>query len=288
MTSTFTTPRATRIARALALPVLASATLGLTACGGGDSGTTTSASATNGTQTQQGSGQNGAQTQQGYGQDGAGRAGGGFGGQTAAERKKLQACLKTKGVSLPTFRGPGGAPGTSTNGAPPTATNGAPPTATNGPPAGGAPGGNGGPPGGGLPGGGGGAGGAGGAGAGMTTAQREKLQAALKACGASTPTGGRQRTAPDVNSAAYRKSIEAYAACVRKNGFDLPKPNFSGKGPIFDPDEVDQTDATFKKASAACQSTLRQGQGQGGGGASGSGSGSSSSGTSTSAAGSQS
>jgi hypothetical protein len=110
----------------------------------------------------------------------------------------------------------------------------------------------------------------------------------MKACGASVPSGGRQRTAPDVNSAAYRKSIEAYAACVRQNGFDLPKPNFSGKGPIFDPDEVDQADATFKKASAACQSTLRQGQGQAGGGASGSGSGSSSSGTTTSAAGSQS
>ncbi|MEV4422006.1 hypothetical protein AB0L40_18775, partial [Patulibacter sp. NPDC049589] len=130
----------------------------------------------------------------------------------------------------------------------------------------------GGPRAGGLPGGGGGR--AGGFGGGMTAAQRKKLQAALKSCGVTTPQGGGNRAGgggrPDVNNATYRKSIEAYAACVRKNGFDLPKPDFSGNGPIFDPKTVDQTDPKFQKASAACQSTLQQGRPSGGpGGGSG-------------------
>ena len=51
--------------------------------------------------------------------------------------------------------------------------------------------------------------------------------------------------------------MNAYVACVRENGFDLPDPDFSGDGPIFDPDQVDQTDETFQAASAKCQSTLR-------------------------------
>jgi hypothetical protein len=103
----------------------------------------------------------------------------------------------------------------------------------------------------------------------MSSAERQKFQAALKACGVTTPAGGGRRARPDVSSSAYRKSIEAYVACVKKNGFDLPKPDFSGNGPIFDPNEVDQGDATFQKASAACQSTLRQGRGAGGGSGSG-------------------
>lgn len=255
-----TTIRGSRAARATVLPLLATAALGLTACGGGDDTASMPAAAT--------TANGGAQQQGGYGQGGRG----GFGAQTEEERAKLQACLKKEGVTLPTGRGgQGGGPGD----APPTRTDGAPPAGADGaPPADGA----GGPPGGGLPGGGGGrtGGPAGGGGAGMSTADREKLQAALKTCGVTAPAdgAGRRPGRPDVSSAAYRKSIEAYVACVKKNGFDLPKPDFSGDGPIFDPGEVDQDDATFKKASEACQSTLRQGRGTGGNGASGSGSGS--------------
>lgn len=257
-----TTIRGSRAARATVLPLLATAALGLTACGGGDDTTSTPAAAT--------TANGGAQQQGGYGQGQGGR--GGFGAQTEEERAKLQACLKKEGVTLPTGRGgqgggPGGAPPTRTDGAPPAGVDGAPPAD-----------GTGGPPAGGLPGGGRAGGGAGG---GMSTADREKLQAALKTCGVTAPSGGtgQRQGRPDVSSAAYRKSIEAYVACVEKNGFDLPKPDFSGDGPIFDPDEVDQDDATFKKASAACQSTLRQGRGAGGSGSSG---GASGSGTTTS------
>lgn len=218
--TTITTPRRSRAARALALPLLVTAAIGVTACGGDSaSTTTTAASATSGALP--------AAPDGGRGGYGGGQAGGRFGAQTEEERAKLQACLEQQGVTLPAGRpgGPGGAPG-------------------------------------GLPGGGRGPGGAG-----MSTPEREKLQKAMKSCGAEVPDRGARPDggAPDVRDATYRKSIEAYAACVRRNGFDLPKPDFSGEGPVFDPKTVDQTDATFRKASAACQSTLGRGARRGGG-----------------------
>lgn len=262
-----TTPRGSRAARVLALPLLVAAAMGVTACGGDSAGTTTAASVTNGAAPASPDAGRG-----GYG--GGGQAGGRFGAQTEEERAKLQACLKKEGVTLPAGRpgGPGGAGGTGTTATPPAGGDGAPPAGADGGAPGGARGG--------LPGAGGGRGPGGGAG--MSAAEHEKLQAALKSCGAEVPDRGtrpRGGAAPDVDDATYRKSIEAYAACVRKNGFDLPKPDFSGDGPIFDPDEVDQTDATFRKASAACQSTLGSGARRSGGGSSSGGS----SGTTTTA-----
>ena len=52
-------------------------------------------------------------------------------------------------------------------------------------------------------------------------------------------------------------SLDDFVACVRENGYDLPEPNTSGDGPVFDPSEVDQDDPDFKKASQACQDELR-------------------------------
>ena len=49
-------------------------------------------------------------------------------------------------------------------------------------------------------------------------------------------------------------------SCVRRNGYDLPDPNLSGDGPVFDSGEVDQNDADFQKASQKCQGRLRQQQ----------------------------
>jgi hypothetical protein len=53
------------------------------------------------------------------------------------------------------------------------------------------------------------------------------------------------------------ESLDDFVACVRKKGYDLPDPNTSGDGPVFDPSEVDQGDPNFKKASQACQDELR-------------------------------
>lgn len=52
------------------------------------------------------------------------------------------------------------------------------------------------------------------------------------------------------------KGVSPCLSCVRENGYDLPEPNLSGEGPVFDESEVDQEDPKFKEASEACQSKL--------------------------------
>jgi hypothetical protein len=128
----------------------------------------------------------------------------------------LRACLKKQGITLPN-RTPGSTP-----------------------PAGGGGGG------GGILGGGGGQGG-------NRFANNPKLQAALKKCGANfgSGTGGNVR-----NSAAYKTAVNNFVACVRKNGYNLPAPNLSGKGPVFSASKVNQKDPKFIAASKKCASLL--------------------------------
>jgi hypothetical protein len=150
-------------------------------------------------------------------------------GRGQLQSAEVQKCLEDQGVTLPSFRRGDG----------PRPEGGTPPAAG---------GSYGGPPqGGGLP--------------GMSEAERAKLQAALKKCGVTVPDRGANGQGngarPDVTSAAYQKRVNAYVACVRKAGFDLPDPDFSGKGPIFDPAKVDQSDPKFQAASRKCQSLLR-------------------------------
>ena len=157
-------------------------------------------------------------------------AGGGAAG--SAQRTKLVACLKSHGVTLPS-RPPGSGP----------------------------------PPGGSAGGGGAGGGGAGGGGTGTGTTPRRnfffggggarnispKMQAAFKACGAKFGfrggAGGR-----GFRGRLSHTAITKYVTCVRQHGYNLPNPNFSGKGPIF-PANI-QSNAKFQAASKACQSLL--------------------------------
>lgn len=233
------------------VPGLLVATLALAGCGGGEDSSSTNAGA--GTATTQKDGT----TKQ---QDGtSARRDGGAGAS------ELQACLKKQGVEFP--ERPTGQNGERPEGAP----EGGTPPEGGAPPEGG-PGGEGGLPGGGAP-----PAGADGEGrrggfGNLSDEEREKLQKAMEECGGGRggpgatdgrggPNGARRR--PDVTSKTYQKSIKAYVACVRKNGYDLPDPDFSGDGPIFDPKKVDQQDATFKKASVACQSELRSQRSEG-------------------------
>jgi hypothetical protein len=156
---------------------------------------------------------------------GAGGGGaGGAGSNFSAQRAKLTACLKSHGVTLPSRpAGAGGAP-----------------------PAGGA-----------------GSGGGTGTGTGTSTTPRRrggffgaggaaanpKLAAAFKACGANFGAGG-GRFRGQISHTAVTK----YVTCVRQHGYNLPAPNFSGKGPIF-PANI-QSNAKFQAASKPCQSLL--------------------------------
>jgi hypothetical protein len=159
----------------------------------------------------------------------------GTGGSAAgsARRTQLVACLKSHGVTLPAR--PAGSP----------------------PPGGGAGGSGGGAAGG--------SGGGTGGGSGTGTGPRRgffggggrtltpKMRAAFQACGAKFGFGG------GAGGGGFRgrishTAVTKYVACVRQHGYNLPNPNFSGKGPIF-PQSI-QTNAKFQAASKACQSLL--------------------------------
>jgi hypothetical protein len=145
-------------------------------------------------------------------------------GPNSARRTQLVACLKQHGVTLPAR--PAGAP----------------------------------------PGGTGGGSGAGGAGSGTGTgttprrgfffggggafANNPKMRAAFQACGAKFGFGGGARFRGNIS----HTTITKYVTCVRQHGYDLPNPNFSGKGPVF-PANI-RTNPKFVTASRACQSIL--------------------------------
>jgi hypothetical protein len=142
---------------------------------------------------------------------------GGLGG-FAEISDETRSCLKEKGVELPE-PGQGGLPaGGRPEGTPP----------EGGPPAGGPPQGF----------------GKGGA----------KMKKAFEECGAELPQGKPEGS--PMNFGAFRKSIKEYVGCMGENGVDLPEPNLSGEGPVFQESEVDREDPKFKAANEKCQSRL--------------------------------
>jgi hypothetical protein len=100
-------------------------------------------------------------------------------------------------------------------------------------------------------------------GGGSGFAANPKVRAALQACGARFGFG---RGGQGFRSPAARQRVESYVACVRKNGYNLPNPNFSGNGPIF-PANI-RSDKKFQAASAKCQNLLLPPRGSGSGGTS--------------------
>ncbi len=119
---------------------------------------------------------------------------------------------------------------------------------------------------------GGGAGGPGAAGGpqlpkGVTRAQYE---AALKKCGGGAFAG---RGGARFKSPAFKSALAKFATCMRENGVNVPAPNTSGTGPVFDTKGIDTSSAQFKAAEAKCQSDLsgafRRGPSAGGPSASG-------------------
>ncbi|HKZ15693.1 MAG TPA: hypothetical protein VJL81_17790 [Solirubrobacterales bacterium] len=152
--------------------------------------------------------------------------------------KEDRQCLKEKGVELPEFKA-GEGPQTFQKGEMPE-----PPEGGAMPGVGEAPEGaitQGGPPG---------------------AAMSEEDKEAFEECGVEMPefkVGPGGVGGPNVNSAAFKKQVREYVACVRENGYELAEPNFSGEGPIFEKSESESS--AFKKASAQCQSLLGGPQG---------------------------
>jgi hypothetical protein len=205
----------------------------LAACGGSSGGSNTTASTGSGTPASSSTGTSGTS---------------GF----AAERSKLEACLKQHGVTLPSGGGLGAGRfgGTGASGATGFRRFGGT----------GASGTSGFRPGGFRR-----FGGTGASGAHGFPGGNSQDAAAFKACGADFgggfAGGGLGRAASgatfNVKSAADRAAVTNYVACVRKHGFDMPSPNFSGKGSVFSSSQVDRSNPKFTAASAACQSLLK-------------------------------
>ncbi len=83
---------------------------------------------------------------------------------------------------------------------------------------------------------------------------RTKLQEAIKKCGgAGFPNGAR----PGLDSATAKAALARYSACMRENGVNLPAPNTSGKGPVFNTKGIDTSSETFKNAQKKCQTDLK-------------------------------
>jgi hypothetical protein len=160
-------------------------------------------------------------------------SGGASGRANPARRADLVACLKQHGVTLPS-RPPGeGAAGGGAGGG-----------------AGGAAGGGAGAAGGGGTGTTGRATGGGLFGGGGAFANNPKLRSAFQACGAQFGFRG----GGAFRARLSRATITKYVTCVRQHGYNLPDPNFSGKGPVF-PANI-RNNAKFQAASRACQSLL--------------------------------
>ena len=80
---------------------------------------------------------------------------------------------------------------------------------------------------------------------------RTKFQEALKKCGGGN-FGGRR----NFNSATAKAALTKYSQCMRENGVNLPPPNTTGKGPVFDTSGLDRTSATFTAAEKKCEGDL--------------------------------
>jgi hypothetical protein len=107
------------------------------------------------------------------------------------------------------------------------------------------------------PGGAGGLLGGGGAGAGgpqlPNGVTRAQYEAALKKCGGS---GFASRGGTRFSSPAFKAALAKFATCLRQNGVNVPTPNTSGKGPVFNTKGINTSSAQFRTAESKCRSAL--------------------------------
>lgn len=87
---------------------------------------------------------------------------------------------------------------------------------------------------------------------------RAQFEAALKKCGGFS--GGRfggGATGRRLDSPAFKAALAKFATCMRANGVNVPSPNTTGKGPVFNTNGLNPNSAKFKAAQTRCASTLR-------------------------------
>ncbi|MEU5897965.1 MULTISPECIES: hypothetical protein [Streptomyces] len=80
---------------------------------------------------------------------------------------------------------------------------------------------------------------------------KEKMEAALKKCGAG---GGRSGKGP---SQADKDKMLKYAQCMRRNGFDMPDPKFDGGAMQAQPMPKGAEAKKMEKAAEACKGIVK-------------------------------
>lgn len=89
---------------------------------------------------------------------------------------------------------------------------------------------------------------------------RAQYEAALKKCGGGSGHffggGGGGGAARRLNNPVFKAALTKYGDCLRENGINLPAPNTSGNGPIFDTKGINTSSSQFKTASTKCRSAL--------------------------------
>jgi hypothetical protein len=86
---------------------------------------------------------------------------------------------------------------------------------------------------------------------------RAQYEAALKKCGGGNFAGRAGGGGTRFKSPAFQAALAKFASCLRENGVNVPAPNTSGKGPVFDTKGINTSSAQFKAAEVKCQSDLR-------------------------------
>ncbi len=89
---------------------------------------------------------------------------------------------------------------------------------------------------------------------------RSKYEAAIKKCGGfgrGSFAGGTGSAGARFSSPAAKQALAKFAACLRTNGINLPEPNTSGRGPIFNSKGLNTSSAKFAAAESKCRSDLQ-------------------------------
>jgi hypothetical protein len=79
-----------------------------------------------------------------------------------------------------------------------------------------------------------------------------------KSAAAAFPGARRLGDAPSrLKSPAFKRALAKFAACLRANGVNVPMPNTSGKGPVFNTNGLNIAGAKFKAAQTKCAGLMR-------------------------------
>ncbi len=84
---------------------------------------------------------------------------------------------------------------------------------------------------------------------------KAQYEAAIKKCGG-FPRGRLPGGANRFSTPAAKQALAKFAACMNENGVQIPAPNTSGRGPIFNTKGIDTASAKFKAADAKCMRAL--------------------------------